>query len=125
MEKLKIFDAKLYASGAPLVAGQTGVAVFGMIFGTFFAVIVVFILLYVFYVGPLKDYNFTTRYWLKYFIEGKLFSKRMLTTHKTMIQRIFRYYLTLPLFGKLKKLIDYFTTFKLNYYFFIGYHLDL
>lgn len=54
-------DVRLYASGAALAQGKAG-AVVGMVFGTLFAVAVVFAAIYVCYIGPLKDYNFSKRF---------------------------------------------------------------
>lgn len=61
MEELKIFDVKVFASGAPIVEGEAGAAVVGILFGTLFVVTVVFVGIYVCYVGPLKDYNVSKR----------------------------------------------------------------
>lgn len=56
VEELKILEMKLHVSGEPIVE-QAGTAIVGVILGTFFAVLVVFIVIYVLYVGPLSDYR--------------------------------------------------------------------
>lgn len=62
MDELQIFDVKMYASGEALPEEQTALAVIAMILGTLFAVVVVFTTIYVCYMGPLKDYNFSKRF---------------------------------------------------------------
>lgn len=61
MDELRIFDVKVYASGPPIVEGERGVATAGVIFGALFTVALVFATIYVCYVGPLKDYQFSKR----------------------------------------------------------------
>lgn len=94
MEELQIADVKLYASGAAVVEGETGAAAVGMIFGSLFVVAVVFAAIYVYYVGPLKNYNFSKRF---AYIE-------ILMVNHTVSQQIFQCCLIIFV----KKLIDYF-----------------
>lgn len=61
LREMQIFDVTLSTSGAPLLVGESAAGMVGMVFGTLFGVVVVFVAIYVCYVGPLKDYKFTKR----------------------------------------------------------------
>lgn len=61
MEDLNFYDIKVYASGSPIVKGAAGAAAAAIVFGTLFAVFIVFASIYAYYVGPLKDYKLSTR----------------------------------------------------------------